>query len=168
MDGACINNGEGDAQAGCRIWYWENDPRNTGERVPHRKQSNQTGELTAVFLAVKRHDPAKDLRIISDSKYIIDGLTTNLKRWERRGWMDVSHSNLFRAIVAWAQRWTGNTYLQWVKGHSGIRGNEEADRLASTGAVKPMTLTDNNLAPLREGRKLGQLWQASAKKTSIR
>ena len=111
MDGACINNGGEEAQAGCGIWYGEDDPRNTGERVPHRVQTNQTRELTAVLLAVKRHNPTKDLRIISDSKYVIDRLTTNLRRWEKRGWVDVSHGDLFKTIVAWTRQQTGDTYV---------------------------------------------------------
>lgn len=109
-------------------------------------QTNQTGELTAVLLAVKRHDPEENLRIVSDLKYVIDGLTKNLRKWEQRGWVDVSHGNLFKTIVAWVRWRTGDTYLQWTKGHNGTRGNEEVDRLASAGTLKPITLTNEDVA----------------------
>lgn len=99
----CTDNGSRGAQAGCGVWHKEDDPRNIGERVPHKVQTNQTGDLMAVLLAVKRHDPGEDLRIISGSRYIIDGPTKNLRRWEQRRWVDISHGGLFKTIVAEAR-----------------------------------------------------------------
>ena len=84
-DGACLENGMANTRAGCGVWYGADDPRNMSERVPLATQSNQTGELLAVFLAVKNNEPNGDLRLISDSKYVIDGLTKHLQRWEQRG-----------------------------------------------------------------------------------
>jgi exonuclease III len=66
-DGACINNGDEDAAAGLGIWYGENDPRNTGMRVPSKSQSNQSGELFAILIAVKNQPPQDNLLIASDS-----------------------------------------------------------------------------------------------------
>ena len=42
-----------------------------------------------------------------------------------------------------------------MKGHSGNRGNEEADCLASAGTEKPATLTEDNLAPPPGKKKTG-------------
>jgi len=144
-DGACLNNGEETAKAGCGVWYGNNDPRNISERVSHKTQSNQTGELTAVLLAIKNHPQHEDLNILTDSKYVIDGLTKNAKRWEERNWTDIQHGEIFKCITAWTRWRKGKTFLKWVKGHSGIEGNEEADRLASEGANKPPTLETSNL-----------------------
>ena len=82
-DGACDNNGKENASAGSGVWYDDKDPRNQCVRVPLQEQSNQTGELFAILLAVRNHPPNKDLTIVSDSKYAIDGLTKNAMGGQR-------------------------------------------------------------------------------------
>ena len=137
-DSACINNGDNNAAAGLGIWYEDGNPRNVSMRVPIAQQSNQSGELMAILTAAKRHPPNKNLRIISNSRYTIDRLTKHLKKWEAKDWADSHHGTLFKCITAWLRWRPGKTNLKWVKGHSRIKGNEEADRLASEGATKPM------------------------------
>ena len=49
-DGACSNNGRSNAKAGLGIYFGENDPRNSSERIIG-KQTNNTAELTAILRA---------------------------------------------------------------------------------------------------------------------
>ena len=49
-DGACSNNGRANAKAGLGIYFGENDPRNSSERIIG-KQTNNTAELTAILRA---------------------------------------------------------------------------------------------------------------------
>ena len=100
----------------------------------------------AVLLAVKNHDPHGDLRLISDSKYIIEGLTKHLQRWEQRGWTGVTNGEIFKTIITWIRWRKGRTYLRWTRGHSGTLGNEEADRLTGEGARLPNVPNGGNLA----------------------
>ena len=162
-DGACTNNGKENASAGSGVWYAEDDPRNQSARVPHKEQSNQTGELYAVLLAVKNHPPNEDLCVVSDSRYVIDGLTKHSRKWEDRGWIDVQHNDFFQSIVAWMRWRNAKTRFRWVKGHNGTRGNEEADRLAGEGAGKPPPGEHNALKhpqnQLTRGAKLCRLEQ---------
>jgi ribonuclease HI len=154
-DGACLENGTAHAIAGCGVWYGDSDPRNISERVPLAIQSNQTGELMAILLAVKNHDPNGSLRLISNSKYVIEGLTKHLRRWEQRGWMDVANGGTFKTIIAWIRWRRGKTYLRWTRGHNGTVGNEEADRLAGEGARRPQVTTDGDQPPAQDDTNPG-------------
>jgi ribonuclease HI/exonuclease III len=133
-DGSCLSNGSDDARAGSGIWFGPDDPRNVALRVPGRKQSNQIGELLAILRAVQAVPENQPLRICSDSKFAIDGLTRHAKDWEGRNWLGVAHGPLFKCTTAWVRARTARTVLQWVKGHAGVEGNEGADALAAAGA----------------------------------
>ena len=146
-DGACINNGRKNAAAGSGIWYGDDDPRNTSARVTHANQSNQTGELTAILITVKDNPPENNLRIISDSRYAIDGLTKNAAEWKSQNWSGIQNGDLFKSITAWIRSRKGAMTLKWTKGHNGNRGNEEADKLAGKGARKPLTPGPHTLLP---------------------
>ena len=162
-DGACNNNGKENASAGSRVWYDNKDPRNQCVRVPLQEQSNQTGELFTILLAVRNHPPNKDLTIVSDSKYAIDSLTKNARRWEDRGWIDIQHGKLFQCIIAWMRWRNGATRFKWIKGHNGTKGNEEVDKLAGEGAKKPLPEEHNTLDhprnQLTRGAKICKLEQ---------
>ena len=86
-DGSCAGNGTAEARAGCGVWYGTDDPRNMAIRVPGKKQSNQVGELLAILYAIKSTLGARPLRICSDSRFAINGLTKHALGWEAKGWM---------------------------------------------------------------------------------
>ena len=144
-DRACVNNGLENAAAGSRVWYGDNDPRNSSTRVALENQSNQTGKLMAILIAIKNNPSETNLRIISDSEYAIDGLTKYAKEWEAHNWLGNQNGDLFKCITAWTRSRKGTTTLKWTKGHNGVKGNEEADKLAGEGAKKPLTIRADTL-----------------------
>ncbi|KAJ7857002.1 hypothetical protein B0H13DRAFT_2575073 [Mycena leptocephala] len=77
------------------------------------------------------------VKIFSDSKYAIDGLTKNLPKWQDEGFHTAANGDLFELTVAKLRERKAPTELVWVKGHSGIAGNEGADILAGEGSRKP-------------------------------
>ncbi|KAK0459912.1 ribonuclease H-like protein, partial [Armillaria novae-zelandiae] len=126
------------AVASAGVWFGPNDARNESIRIPKSlgKLTNQLGEITGAYVATKKADETQPLRIISDSKTMIGASTTHLKRNENNGWIGVADAHAHRALVASMRERQSQTTLQWVKGHSGNEGNEEADKLATEGLAK--------------------------------
>jgi ribonuclease HI len=119
-DGVCFNNRKQNTICRSGVWFGPDDQRNTALKVPGQGQSNQIGEICAVIVAIERAPSYQPMIIASDSKYVIDGLTTHLEEWENKGWTEVKKCNL-------------------QKSHAGTIGNEQSDLLAKQGAIK-----DNN------------------------
>jgi len=141
-DGACTANGSETAQAGIGVYFGSNDLRNVSRPLltkgPH---TNQRAELEAIqeALAITKDDESVDIR--TDSQYSISCFQDWLPAWERNGWRNkknkpVMNQDLIRPILAMIRarkaRKLGFRFTK-VKGHSGIFGNDEADRLATSG-----------------------------------
>jgi ribonuclease HI len=135
-NGACLNNGKANATCGSGIWFGPNDERNQAIRIPGEAQSNQVGELAAVIRAVEITPISWPLKIHTDSRYVINGLTTHLSTWEDQGWIGVKNADLFKRAAYLLKRRSAPTAFQWIKGHEGNEGNEESDCLAKEGANK--------------------------------
>ncbi|KAG2743962.1 RnaseH-domain-containing protein, partial [Suillus brevipes Sb2] len=73
---------------------------------------------------------------ITDSRYAINCLTKHLPTWEDTGWIGVANSEFIRATVYQLRKRSAQTSFEWIKGHDGQNGNEQADKLAKEGANK--------------------------------
>ncbi|KAG2144793.1 RnaseH-domain-containing protein [Suillus cothurnatus] len=107
------------------------------------------------------------MKIITDSKYTINGLTTHLKNWEDIGWIGIENATLFQATAYHLRRRSAPTIFQWTKGHDGHTGNEQADRLALIGALREDTDTIDTYVPRNfdiQGAKLTKITQKLAYK----
>lgn len=143
-DGSCFNNGDRSrACAGYSVFFGEGDARNLSMPVSGDKHTNQVGELAAVYEALRRADPSRRLLIVSDSKYVINGLVGENgqepwhKRWLRNNWRTaakkpVANRELWEALIAISKKRTFR--MKWQRGHAGSRGNERADAMAKAGA----------------------------------
>jgi ribonuclease HI len=111
----------------------------TGE---HRKElsgaepltTNNRMELTAVIRALEALKRPTEARIFTDSEYVRRGITEWVKSWKARGWKTadrkpVKNQDLWERLDALA---AGHKIeWRWVKGHSGVPGNERVDQLAN-------------------------------------
>ncbi|KAI0650599.1 hypothetical protein C8Q79DRAFT_900271 [Trametes meyenii] len=106
------------------------------------------------------------MHVVSDSKYAIDGLTKYLPEWEKKGWIGVANSEALKEVVALLRARSAVTTLRWVKGHSGVKGNEEADKLAAKGAKEQRPVLPMRLPPpkrfLKPGASLAEMTQKLA------
>ena len=116
---------------------WNSSIALTADSTP----TNNKAELTAAIKAIQQASEynLKELIINSDSKYVINGATKWVQKWMDNGWKTSSGDE-----VKNKEEWTElvnvikstNISITWkhVQAHSGIAGNEEADRLAMRAA----------------------------------
>ncbi len=134
-DGSAKEGGERGPRAGSGIYCGDGHALTTAVRLPSSlPQTNQAAEVFAVSVIAARAPPFAPLKIVSDSEYVIDGLTKELLTWEEQGWIGVENSAMFKDAAARLRARSARTSFQWVKGHSGVPGNEAADKLADEGA----------------------------------
>ena len=96
--------------------------------------TNNRMEMTAVIEALKVLKRSCDIDLNTDSKYVLQGITQWMDGWKKNGWKTaarkpVKNVDLWQLLDKEVSR--HNINWQWVKGHSGIHGNEMADQLAN-------------------------------------
>ena len=134
-DGACKGNpGPGGWGALLRMGRHEKElsggaPETTNNRM----------ELTAAIKALEALIEPCDIRLHSDSKYVLDGITKWVHGWQKNGWKNASkqpvrNADLWHELIAAAKQ--HQIEWVWVKGHAGHTENERVDALACAAAEK--------------------------------
>lgn len=101
--------------------------------------SNNRMELSGPIAALESIKEPSAITLYSDSKYVIDGINGWIDGWKKKGWMTkarqpVKNRELWERLDAARNR--HKVTFKWVRGHSGIEGNERADALSQKGAIK--------------------------------
>ncbi len=104
------------------------------------RTTNNEMELTAVVEALTAVVSLKrPVEIYTDSKYVVEGANGWIFGWLKNGWKtkaetDVINKELWQELLPLL----GKVQITWhkVPGHVGIVGNERADVIASTFAIK--------------------------------
>jgi ribonuclease HI len=109
----------------------------------HRKElsgsedhtTNNRMELLAAIRGLEAlKKPGTTARVYTDSQYVIKGISEWVASWKQRGWKTadkkpVKNQDLWERLDALAEQ--HNIEWHWVRGHSGIDGNERVDQLAN-------------------------------------
>ncbi|XP_045700362.1 ribonuclease H1 isoform X1 [Phyllostomus hastatus] len=140
-DGCCSRNGRRRARAGIGVYWGPGHPLNVGVRLPGR-QTNQRAEIHAACRAIEqaRAQSIDKLVLHTDSMFTINGITSWLPGWKENGWRTSAGKEVInREDFVELDRLVQGMDIRWVHvpGHSGLVGNEEADRLAREGAKQP-------------------------------
>lgn len=101
--------------------------------------TNNRMELQAAIEALNSIAKPSMLDIYTDSKYVIMGITEYIEMWTRTNWRTsgnkpVANKDLWQALDASQSVHDINWFH--VRGHTGNKWNEEADRLAGLGVPK--------------------------------
>lgn len=129
-DGACRGN-PGPGGWGALLSIGEHEKELSGAET---LTTNNRMELTAVIRALEALKRPSEVRIFTDSEYVRRGITEWMKSWKARGWKTadrkpVKNQDLWERLDALAA--DHKIEWRWVKGHSGVPGNERVDQLAN-------------------------------------
>lgn len=96
--------------------------------------TNNRMELTAAIRGLQALTRPCNVRLHTDSQYVMKGVTEWMEAWKRRGWRTadkkaVKNQDLWEALAAEVGRHT--VEWDWVRGHSGVALNERVDALAN-------------------------------------
>ena len=139
-DGACSGN-PGPGGWGVLLQAFSNDKvvkereLSSGEKLT----TNNKMELRAAIAALEILDRTSEITIITDSKYVMNGIQTWLAGWKKNNWKTASkkpvkNEELWKRLDLLCEQHEVN--WKWVKGHAGDMGNERVDKLARS-AMEP-------------------------------
>jgi ribonuclease HI len=129
-DGACSGNPGRGGWASIIL-----SPKSSVKEIGGAQNSttNNKMELTAVIETLKILKPKSELILLTDSSYVLNGITKWIFGWRKNNWVNSSGE-----AVANKELWldlfdlSRNFEIDWryCRGHIGIAGNERADEIA--------------------------------------
>ena len=144
-DESCLGNGRSGATPGgfgalvefrradgslSRFDLWGAEPDTTNNRMALRS-------VIESYRAMSRKGNRLSVQFTTDSRYIVDGMTSWVRGWIGRGWRRkegaVENVELWQEAVEAVA--THETQWDWVKGHAGHPQNEYANHLATRAAA---------------------------------
>ena len=128
--GGVIELVDADSQKISRFDYWVSEPATTNNRMALHSVIEAFGELS------KMNRPFRVV-FTSDSRYIVEGMSSWVPSWIARGWKrkggPIENLALWQRAVAAAAPF--ETQWKWVRGHNGQPQNEYANHLATRAAA---------------------------------
>lgn len=128
-DGACSGN-PGSGGYGIILRYGKKEKEISGY-CPDT--TNNRMELMAVIEGLKTLKRPSRVRIVTDSNYVYQGITTWINGWLKRNWLNsqkkpVLNRDLWERLLMVSK--PHQIEWQWVKGHSQHPENERCDKMA--------------------------------------
>ena len=129
-DGACRGN-PGPGGWGALLRFKDKERMLKGGE---QNTTNNRMELQAAISALESLSRPCTVQLVTDSRYLMDGIQSWLPNWKKRGWKTASkkpvkNEDLWRQLDELVSQ--HEIDWRWVKGHSGHAENELVDQLAN-------------------------------------
>ncbi len=100
----------------------------------HPETTNNRMEMMAAIEALNVLEEPYQVELVTDSRYLMDGLTSWMPAWKKKNWKNshgkpVKNQDLWQQLDALVSK--HQVQWKWVRGHTGDVGNERADALAN-------------------------------------
>lgn len=96
--------------------------------------TNNQMELSALIFSLKALKEPCEVLVISDSKYVLDGLSKWLPNWIIKNFKNVKNPELWKQYLEVSK--LHKIQVASVKGHNGHKENELCDKIAKEEALK--------------------------------
>ena len=131
-DGSCIGN---PGPGGYAAIAFDPDGNELAVVTGREKRStNQRMEMLAAAEGLAQLPLSVEVTVCTDSKYVVDGMTSWIFGWKRRGWKKADGEPV-KNLELWQRldREVSGRRVKWrhVRGHVGIELNERCDKLAN-------------------------------------
>lgn len=128
-DGACSGN-PGIGGYGAILRYGDKIKEISG---CHLQTTNNRMEMTAVIEALRLIKKPCKIKVITDSNYVVKGMTEWISGWIKRNWINsqkkpVLNRDLWETLIRLSRQ--HDIEWLWVRGHAGHKENERCDELA--------------------------------------
>ncbi|CAO1620420.1 unnamed protein product [Sympodiomycopsis kandeliae] len=141
--GACVNNGQDNAQAGWGIHFPDFPGYDEYGPLPGDHQASSRAELWAIKRALEIIDHKLncngDHTVRTDSEYCVNIFTKWIDTWRDNNWVKsngdpVQNADILKSIDHVWRNLQGDVDFEWVRGHATSKGNRIADDYAGRGA----------------------------------
>lgn len=128
-DGACRGNPGPGGWAALLRWKESDRTLSGAERLT----TNNRMEMMAAIKALEVLKRPCKVKMVTDSQYLMKGVTEWMKNWKKRGWKTVQgtpvkNADLWRRLDEAVSR--HDVQWEWVRGHNNHEENETVDGLA--------------------------------------
>ena len=128
-DGACSGN-PGVGGWGAILRYGKHEDEISGFEP---MTTNNRMEMLGVIRSLERLKRPCEVKVVTDSQYVVKGMTEWIHGWRRNGWKnskkeEVLNRDLWEQLLKLAT--VHRVQWEWIRGHAGHAENERCDELA--------------------------------------
>ena len=129
-DGSCLGN----PGAGGWAYILRFNEAQKKESVGEAFTTNNQMELKAAIMGLKALKEPCEVRLFTDSSYVVNSINEWLANWQKRNFKNVKNVELWQEYLKISK--PHKVIASWVKGHAGHPENEECDQMARDEAQK--------------------------------